>query len=212
MSDIMEHILARRSIRKFTDEPVDPALIRKLLEAAMAAPSASDRRPWEFVVVRDSEALRRLRRGLPFGRQNAPLAIVVCGNKRRALPGPAQSFWVHDCSAAMENLLLAAHGLGLGAVWVGVQPLAPLRWAVSRVAGHGLVLLHHANEQGAGRSGKRGAEYVVRGSLTPLMLPLALREPGSRSAAFVCVGDELVDHFRGGLPVRLVAGKTINVE
>lgn len=133
MSDIMEHILARRSIRKFTDEPVDPALIRKLLEAAMAAPSASDRRPWEFVVVRDPEALQRLRRGLPFGRQNAPLAIVVCGNKRRALPGPAQSFWVHDCSAAMENLLLAAHGLGLGAVWVGVQPLAPLRWAVSRV-------------------------------------------------------------------------------
>lgn len=131
----MEHILSRRSIRKFTDESVDPALIRKLLEAAMAAPSACNRRPWEFVVVRDADVLHSLRRGLPFGHHNAPLAIVVCGNRRRALPPPARDFWVQDCSAAMENLLLAAVGLGLGAVWIGVHPLGPLKAGVSSVLG-----------------------------------------------------------------------------
>lgn len=135
MSEIMEHILARRSIRRFTDEPVSPDDIRRLLEAAMAAPSATNRRPWAFVVVTDAEVQARLRSGLIFGRYVAPLSIVVCGDMRRAWPGPGRDFWVQDCSAATQNILLAATGLGLGAVWVGVHPITPLRWHVARVLG-----------------------------------------------------------------------------
>ncbi len=135
MSEIMEHILARRSIRHFTDEPVSTDDIHRLLEAAMAAPSASNRRPWAFVVVTDPEVLARLRGGLVFGRYRAPLSIVVCGDMRRAWPGPGRDFWVQDCSAATQNILLAATGLGLGAVWIGVHPIAPLRFHVSQVLG-----------------------------------------------------------------------------
>ena len=123
MLGIMEHILSRRSIRRYTDELVDREDMRRLLEAAMAAPSASNRKPWEFIVVTDAEILRRLRRSLIFGRYRAPAAIVVCGNTRRAWPGPGRDFWVQDCSAASQNILLAATGLGLGAVWVGVHPI-----------------------------------------------------------------------------------------
>ncbi len=133
MAGIMEHILARRSIRKYTAEPVSEEDISRLLQAAMAAPSASNRRPWEFVVITEEEVLAALRRGLLFGRYQAPLAIAVCGNLHRAYPGSAQEFWVQDCSAATENLLLAASGLGLGGVWVGVYPLTPFVRHVRRV-------------------------------------------------------------------------------
>ncbi len=132
MSGIMEHILARRSIRRFTDEPVAASDIRRLLEAAMAAPTATNRRPWAFIVVTAPDQLARLRNGLPLGRYRAPLALVVCGNMRRAWPGPVQDFWIQDCSAATQNILLAATGLGLGAVWIGVHPIAPLRWHVAK--------------------------------------------------------------------------------
>ena len=133
MSDIMTHILSRRSIRKYTNEPVSREDILRLLQAAMAAPSATNRKPWEFVVVTEPEVLESLRRVLPFGRYNAPAAIIVCGNMGRALPWPARDFWIQDCSAATENILLAATGLGLGAVWVGVHPIGLLVKAVSRV-------------------------------------------------------------------------------
>ena len=133
MSGIMEHLLARRSIRQFTREPVAAADIRRLLEAAMAAPSASNRRPWAFVVVTAPDTLASLRRGLVLGRYEAPLTIVVCGNMRRAWLGPARDFWIQDCSAATQNILLAATGLGLGAVWIGVHPIAPFRWHVAHV-------------------------------------------------------------------------------
>ncbi|HHX65629.1 MAG TPA: nitroreductase family protein, partial [Chloroflexi bacterium] len=126
---------ARRSIRKFTDEPVSEEDIDCLLKAAMAAPSASNRRPWEFVVVSDPRILARLRSRLVFGRYYAPLAIVVCGNMRRAYPVPARDFWVQDCSAAMENILLTATALGLGSVWVGVHPVGLFRRGVSRALG-----------------------------------------------------------------------------
>ncbi len=135
MSEIMDHILARRSIRRFTDEPVSPDDIRRLLEAAMAAPTASNRRPWAFMVITDPDVLNRLRVGLVLGRYRAPLSIVVCGDMHRAWPGPGRDFWVQDCSAATQNILLAATGLSLGAVWIGVHPIAPFRWHVARVLG-----------------------------------------------------------------------------
>lgn len=139
MSDIMTHILARRSIRRYTDEPVSREQILELLRAGMAAPSASNRKPWEFVVVTDAELLKKLRVGLIFGRYNAPVSIVVCGNMKRALPSFGRDFWIEDCSAATENILLAASGLGLGAVWVGVYPIGPL----VRFVSHLLALPEH---------------------------------------------------------------------
>jgi nitroreductase len=132
VTDIMTYILGRRSIRKFTPEPVSPEDILKLLQAGMAAPSASNRKPWEFVVVTDEAVLNKLRSGLVFGRYAAPLAISVLGNLKRAYPGFAQAFWIEDCSAATENILLAASGLGLGAVWIGVHPVAPFIKHVAR--------------------------------------------------------------------------------
>ena len=135
MSEILDHIFCRRSIRKYTGEPVSREDILRLLQCGMAAPSASDRQPWEFIVVTDEQMLARLRRRLVFGRYHAPLAIVVCGNLKRALPRPAKEFWIQDCAAATENILLAAAGLGLGAVWIGVHPLGPLVKSVSNALG-----------------------------------------------------------------------------
>jgi nitroreductase len=126
MGSILEHIEARRSIRRYTGEPVSAEDLRSLVRAGMAAPSANNRRPWEFVVVTEPASLDALRRRLPFGRFDAPAAIVVCGDMLRALPPPARGFWVVDCSAATQNILLAAAGLGLGTVWIGVYPLRPL--------------------------------------------------------------------------------------
>jgi len=111
-------IKQRRSIRAYTAEPVSDTDIKTLLEAAMAAPSANDLRPWEFVVVR-REDLRRSLAGTHRWSDmcaDAPLVFVVCGEARRS------EHWVEDTSAATENLLLAAAGLGLGAVWVAVYP------------------------------------------------------------------------------------------
>lgn len=133
MGSILEHILARRSIRRFEARSVSEEHLRMLLQAAMAAPSASNRQPWEFLVITEAETLRRLRQRLVFGRYNAPAAIVVCGNMRRALPSLARDFWIQDCSAAAQNILLTATGLGLGGVWIGVHPLGPLVSAVSRL-------------------------------------------------------------------------------
>ncbi len=119
----MDIIYKRRSVRSFTGDPLDTALIRKLLEAAMAAPNACNSQPWEFIVVTDPEMLEKTRATLRFARYNAPCAIVVCGNPDIANNSAAKQYWVQDCSAAMENLLIAAAGLDLGAVWIGVYPL-----------------------------------------------------------------------------------------
>lgn len=153
MADILEHIFSRRSIRKYTDQTVSREDILRLLQAGMAAPSATNRQPWEFIVVTDRELLARLRKGLIFGRYRAPVAIAVCGNMRRAWPGPARNFWIQDCSAAAENILLAATGLGLGAVWIGVHPIKPLAKVVSRILslpGHvvplGVIYVGHPSE------------------------------------------------------------------
>lgn len=131
--DALNFIYKRRSIRKFTDAPVEDALIEQLLRAAMAAPSAMNLNPWRFVVIRDPQRLERLRKALPFARMNAPTAISVCGDVRSLRRMVSENFWQQDCSAATENLLLAASALGLGAVWCGVTPIARLQKAVSAV-------------------------------------------------------------------------------
>ena len=159
MSQTLDLIMKRRSIRKFSSEPVAQEQLDELLQAAMAAPSASNRRPWEFVVVTDAEVLARLRRALVLGPYKAPAAIVVCGNLLRTLPPPAQKFWIQDCSAAMQNILLAATGLGLGTVWIGVHPVGPFKRAVAKALGlprHvqplGLVHIGHPRESKESRT------------------------------------------------------------
>jgi len=111
-------ILARRSIRKYTAEPVGDADVEVLLEAAMAAPSASNLKPWHFVVVTERQTLDELAEAHPYGKMlfEAPLCIAVCGDTALS------DYWVQDCAAATENLLLAAVALDLGAVWLGVHP------------------------------------------------------------------------------------------
>ena len=122
--ELKEALLRRRSIRKFTAAPVAENMIEELLHAAMSGPSACNRRPWEFYVVSGQESLKSLRAATHFGNMDAPLAIVVCGNLDRALPRQLAAYWVQDCAAATQNILLRATDLGLGAVWCGVHPQA----------------------------------------------------------------------------------------
>lgn len=123
--DVLTAIATRKSIRRFDPlRAVEDEKVEKILKAAMCAPSAMDRRPWEFVVVKDKAQLQELGKRLPNSRvaNGAQLAIVVCGSLDNGLPGRSKEYWIHDCSAASMNILLAAHGLGLGAVWTGVYP------------------------------------------------------------------------------------------
>lgn len=119
--DIMQALNTRRSIRKFTDEPVSDEALKHILEAAMMAPSAGNGQPWEFIVVTDEAVRKQVSETHPYIKMaaKAPAGVLVCGNlSKEKFPG----YWMQDCAAAMENLLLAVHGLGLGAVWTGVYP------------------------------------------------------------------------------------------
>ncbi len=119
----INNIMTRTSIRQYTDETVSKADIETMLRAGMAAPTAVNRQPWHFVAVTDKAKLAELagRRGGMI--KQASVAIVVCGNMDKAMQGPGQAFWVQDCSAATENILLAANAIGLGAVWTGCYPM-----------------------------------------------------------------------------------------
>ena len=119
--DTLEAIRTRRSIRAYTPQPVPEELIEKLLRAAMQAPSAGNQQPWQFVVVTERARLDALTKVLPYGQMllQAPLAVAVCGDLSHET---SKGYWVQDCSAATQNLLLAVHGLGLGAVWIGTYP------------------------------------------------------------------------------------------
>ena len=117
-----EVLLKRRSVRKFTEETVSQEHIDQLLHAAMSGPSACNMRPWEFYVISNPEIITELQSASKFTHIKAPLAIVVCGNLAKALPLQMAAYWIQDCSAATENILLQATDLGLGAVWCGVHP------------------------------------------------------------------------------------------
>ena len=123
MNAKLDCIFQRRSIRSFQAGDISPAVIQDLLEAAMAAPSACARDPWQFIVIRDRQTLNRLADGLPNGQmlRDAAVGIAVCGEPARAHDNQL-SYLLQDCSAAIENLLLAATALGLGACWLGIHP------------------------------------------------------------------------------------------
>ena len=120
----IEWILTRMSVRSYLGREVEEQKTELLLRAAMSAPSGHDRRPWAFVVVNDREILDRLASALPNAKMlaEAPMAIIVCGDLTKVAEGEGSAYWIQDCSAAAENILLAAHTLGLGAVWTGVYP------------------------------------------------------------------------------------------
>jgi nitroreductase len=151
--DTLEAIRTRRSVRRYEDRAVPKELVEKLLAAAMAAPSARNAQPWQFVVIDDRAVLAEVARINPNAQMagHAPLGILVCGDLSLELsPG----YWVVDCAAAVENMLLAAHALGLGAVWTGVYPrqerMDGLRRLVKlpdNVIAHSLVVLGYPTEQ-----------------------------------------------------------------
>jgi nitroreductase len=112
-------ILARRSIRKYTSQPVKKEDLKKLLEAAMAAPSSNNLKPWHYVVVQDRATLEKLAKAHPYGKMlvEAAAAIAVCGDT-----DISPDIWIQDCCASTENILIAVAALELGAVWLGCHP------------------------------------------------------------------------------------------
>lgn len=133
---VIENILTRVSVRQFTGEKISEEQITTLLQCAMAAPSAINKQPWAFIVVNDEAKLAELGQEFPYSRcdQKPAIAIVPCGDLQKAIPG-SEGFWINDVSAATENILLAAHAMGLGAVWTGVHPNMERVAAAQRVLG-----------------------------------------------------------------------------
>jgi nitroreductase len=151
--DVLEAIRTRRSIRKFQKKSVPEEVVQKLLAAAMQAPSARNQQPWHFIVIDDRALLDQVPSFMPNASMaaHAPLGILICGDIELEL---SAGYWVVDCAAAVENLLLAAHGLELGAVWTGVYPREPrmeglrkLLHLPKNVMAHSLVLLGYPGEQ-----------------------------------------------------------------
>jgi nitroreductase len=120
--DAIRAIKTRRSVRAFTAEPVSDAQVEEILACGMQAPSACNEQPWQFVVIRDKAILEKVGGINPYAAyaKNAPVAILVAGDTSLDKCG---GYWVQDCSACAQNMLLAAHALGLGAVWTGIYPL-----------------------------------------------------------------------------------------
>lgn len=123
MNEFIDLIYKRRSIRKFTDKKISQEILEELLKAGMAGPSAMNAQPWEFVVVTDPAQLKKFQRSLMFAKQDYTAIICVCGSRRVQKNKAGDRFWVQDCAAATENILLAATSLGLGSVWIGVHPI-----------------------------------------------------------------------------------------
>lgn len=120
--DCLESIYTRRAIRKYTDKKVSDEQIEKLLKAGMSGPSAVNEQPWHFIVVKDKKLLEEIPKASPYAQmaKDAAVAIIVCGDlKLQKIEG----LWSQDCCIAAQNILLAAHALGLGAVWTAAYPL-----------------------------------------------------------------------------------------
>jgi nitroreductase len=117
----MKAILSRRSIRKYTNKQVPDSVVKEILEAAMSAPSAGNERPWHFIVIKDRKILDEIPKIHPYSQalNTASVAILVCGDLKLEVH---KDFWIQDCSAAAENILIAAQAKGLGTVWLGVYP------------------------------------------------------------------------------------------
>ncbi len=119
--DVFEAILTRRSIRKYKKKQISNEIIQNLLKAAFSAPSAGNQQPWHFIIIDDRSILNVIHTFHPSAKMlmDADKAILVCGDVHLE---KFKGYWMIDCAAATENILLAAHGLGLGACWLGIYP------------------------------------------------------------------------------------------
>ena len=132
-NDAYMNVIRRVSVRRYLDKPVSSDQVSAILHAAMSAPTGVNKQPWEFIVVDDPELLTKLAEALPYAKMTAqaPVAIVVCGNKDRFLDGVDNVLWEQDLSAASENILLSANAIGLGGVWTCIYPheerIAPVK-------------------------------------------------------------------------------------
>ena len=119
--DAIKAIMTRRSIRRFKDKAVEEKKIETLLRAAMQAPSAHNSQPWHFIVITERRLLSAIPEFHPYAKMllQAPAAVLVCGDTRIE---ESIEYVNSNCSAATQNLLLSAHDLGLGAVWLGIHP------------------------------------------------------------------------------------------
>lgn len=131
----IENIMTRTSIRQFDGTKISQGQIDTILKAAMAAPTAMNKQPWDFIVVTDQDKLNQLSDAHPYApiKKGCSLVIAVCGNFQKAAEGAAKEYWIQDASAATENILLAVNALGLGAVWCGVYPMEDRINAISKV-------------------------------------------------------------------------------
>jgi len=115
---VLQNIFSRKSVRNFTDQEVSKEDLELLVKAGMAAPSGKNVQPWSFVIVSDRETLDKMAEGLPYAKmlKNVKHAIIVCGDADKS------SYWYLDCSAAAQNILLAAEAMGLGGTWTAAYP------------------------------------------------------------------------------------------
>lgn len=132
---VLENIRTRTSIRAYTDKEVDDKTVKELLKAGMAAPTAMNSQPWVFYVVKDRDMMNAISETMPYTKmaKDASVLIVPCGDRKLFLTGEGMTYWVQDVSAAAENILLAAHAMGLGAVWTGVYPMRERIMEVSAI-------------------------------------------------------------------------------
>ncbi len=137
MNETLKTIFSRKSVRAYAEGAIPREQLEMLVRAGMAAPSAVDQRPWEFVVVTEKATLVRLAERLPYAKMaaHAAAAIVVCGDLRRQWGGPDSVMWSIDCAAAAQNVLLAAESLGLGAVWTAGYPYSDRMSTMREVLG-----------------------------------------------------------------------------
>lgn len=151
--DLLEGILTRRSIRKFTGEPISDQDLETVLRAGCHAPSAHNYQPWEFIIIKERSTFERIAKVHSYAKMlpKADVCIIVCGDKNRQT---MTGFLIEDCSAAIENMLLAAHGLDLGAVWCGLYPVTHLTKEVKKacllpdnIIPVGMVVLGHPDEE-----------------------------------------------------------------
>ena len=156
--ETMEAIFTRRSIRKYLPDPVSRDMIENILKAGMSAPSAGDEQPWHFIIMDRRDLLERVSEMHPYARmlKGAPAALLICADPNAP---KFKDFWVQDCSAASENMLLAAHDQGLGAVWIGIYPAEKLVTGIRellKIPGHMIpfsaIAIGYPAEEKIGRS------------------------------------------------------------
>ncbi len=132
---VLQNIMARTSVRKFKQQPVEDAKIETLLRAGMASPTSGDMQPWHFVVLKDKKDIERYAASNKYHAEDikkTPLFIFVCADTTRMAEGQGRELWVQDLSAVSENILLAAHAMGLGACWTTIYPIQKKVMGISR--------------------------------------------------------------------------------